>query len=74
MDRVSNYARLFMRTGDGDVMRGYVGEENAKLIAAAPDLLSACMAFVEYARISGNGLAIADLAAAAIEKATGEKP
>ncbi|NCC41432.1 MAG: hypothetical protein EOM21_18805 [Gammaproteobacteria bacterium] len=71
----TNYATLFMTNSvlTGDVMRGYIGEDNARLIAAAPDLLAACQAFAEYARISGNGAGIAEMAAAAIEKATGDR-
>ena len=38
-----NYMRLYMPEPGlkGDVARGYVGEANARLIAAAPELLAA---------------------------------
>lgn len=44
----SNYARIFLSAdeGDGDNLRGYCGEANARLIAAAPELLAAIQAMM----------------------------
>lgn len=37
----TNYARITCDQTGGDNLRGYCGEANARLIAAAPDLLAA---------------------------------
>jgi hypothetical protein len=47
------------------------GEANARLIAAAPDLLEALQACFEYGAMTGDDW-VADRAEAAIAKATGE--
>ncbi len=42
IEMTGNYMRLYMPGPlKGDVARGYVGEDNARLIAAAPELLEA---------------------------------
>lgn len=71
-----NYMRLYMPCSlDGDVARGYVGEANARLIAAAPELLDACMELMDEAEMGGSSPAEWDAirarARAAIAKATG---
>ena len=45
-----NYMRLYMPASglEGDVARGYVGEANARIISAAPDLLAALEAAREF--------------------------
>ncbi len=50
-----NYMRLYMPEPGlkGDVARGYVGEANARLIAAAPDMLVELMNYC--AECMGNG-------------------
>ena len=66
---------------EGDNLRGYCGEANARLIAAAPDLLEALQdlfgADMEHV-LMGDGkddqVAAIAKAHAAIAKATGEKP
>ena len=66
----SNYARIFFSADekDGDNLRGYCGEANARLIAAAPELLEA-LQFLMVA--SGEKLTTAfEQAQEAIAKAT----
>ena len=67
----SNYMRITCSNdpGHGDNLRGYCGEANARLIAAAPDLLE----FAEEVRRTGD-TRLASMAIAVIAKATGEKP
>ena len=52
-----------------------MGEANARLIAAAPDLLAALREYVERHEAEGNpaGLPEYELACAAIAKATGDQ-
>jgi hypothetical protein len=52
-----------------------MGEANARLIAAAPDLLTALREYVERHEAEGNpaGLPEYELACAAIAKATGDQ-
>ena len=52
-----------------------MGEANARLIAAAPDLLAALREYVERHEAEGNpaGLPEYELASAAIAKATGDQ-
>jgi type VI protein secretion system component VasF len=71
----TNYARLYMeRSGlTGDAMRGYIGEDNARLIAAAPDLLAACQALLAM-ESDEDADGAAEQIRDAIEKATGERP
>ena len=71
-----NYARIYLRGSGriypalgGDSLQGYCGEANARLIAAAPDLLEACKVALG---IIGFG-AEHDQISAAIAKATGEQ-
>jgi hypothetical protein len=73
-EMTDHYARIYFSHPilTGDVLRGYIGEKNAKLICAAPDLLEACKAFVQYSEVSGSGEAIANTARAAIAKAEGK--
>lgn len=79
-----NYMRLFMPKNvvglTGDVARGYVGHANARLIAAAPELLEACAGAVERHRpyMDESGfvrITLHDYAAilSAIAKATGKE-
>ena len=76
-----NYMKLYMPASrlDGDVARGYVGEANARLIAAAPELLEACEALARLCERFGvnpvtvsGGPSSLDRARAAIAKAEGE--
>ena len=75
----SNYARIFLSANeeDGDNLRGYCGEANARLIAAAPELLEAlqhiqrCIPLGGFAQIHHNSDTWAQIDAA-IAKATGE--
>ena len=75
----SNYARIFFSADekDGDNLRGYCGEANARLIATAPELLEALQALLgwEEAEIKHFGATgpdawIMEMARAAIAKAT----
>jgi hypothetical protein len=67
----TNYAKIFLhglgRAGTikgADSLRGYCGEANARLIAAAPDLLAALLSMVD-----NPGSEALSAARAAIEKA-----
>ena len=80
-----NYMLIFCSNdeGWGDNLRGYCGEANARLIAAAPDLLEALTALLSYTRacedmlnattmtIKPNSSAQIRRARVAIDKATG---
>lgn len=76
VDEGSNYWRI-RTTNDGaalDTLRGYCGEANARLVAAAPELLEVCKkaaALIEETKF--GGLVTAQALAAAIEKAEGAK-
>ncbi len=68
----SNYMLVFCssREGEGDNLRGYCGEANARLIAEAPELL-ACL--LDVLDSDGDLYAMDfDRYRAAIAKATGE--
>ena len=71
----TNYAHITCDTRGGDNLRGYCGEPNARLIAAAPDLLDALEEIVSAADGDGWSQLDADLRKArlAIAKATGGK-
>jgi hypothetical protein len=60
----SNYMLIFCSNdeGEGDNLRGYCGEDNARLIAAAPMLLEALTAIL-------NGHGDPDIPEAALAKA-----
>lgn len=62
--------------GEGDNLRGYCGEANARLIAAAPELLEALEGFVSVYGVDDvpRWMQVRDKARAAIAKATGETP
>ena len=66
----SNYARIFLSAdeGDGDNLRGYCGEANARLIAAAPELLE----YLQYAVWAHPELEKNEKLMAVIAKATGK--
>jgi hypothetical protein len=49
-----------------------VGEANARLIAAAPELLEACKAMIDYYGSASANVEALTAARAAIAKATGE--
>lgn len=73
-----NYMRIFCSNdqGWGDNLCGYCGEANARLIAAAPDLLEALTALLPYTRACEDMLNATPtgqirLARRAIAKATG---
>lgn len=72
----SNYMLIYCSSdnSDGDNIRGYCGEANARLIAAAPELLEACKMLLVNMNLAGweNDYA-AIRARAAIQKATGEQ-
>jgi len=75
----TNYARIFMFPDSSDSLAGYCGEDNARLVAAAPDLLEALQGLltdiVEYQTINklgGENNHWQVIARAAIAKATGE--
>jgi hypothetical protein len=79
MDR--NHARIYLHgLGRPDAVRGsdslcgYCGEANARLIAAAPELLEACNRLVTYYANETRPEAVfkLDAARAAIERATME--
>jgi hypothetical protein len=62
---------------EGDNLRGYCGEANARLIAAAPDLLAACKAMLACCydlERNDETIAAVKTTMAAITKATGELP
>jgi hypothetical protein len=64
--------------GEGDNLRGYCGEDNARLIAAAPMLLEALQSIVtlwdHHASAHGDGIIYPrhEAARAAISRATGK--
>jgi hypothetical protein len=59
---------------DGDNLRGYCGEANARLIAAAPELLEALVNLLAVHECQGGTKYHAgDIARAAIAKATGKQ-
>lgn len=66
----SNYMLIFCSNDphEGDNLRGYCGEDNARLIAAAPDLLAALQMLLEFPNTGPATTA----ARAAIAKATGD--
>lgn len=71
-----NYMRIHCGSDprEGDNLRGYCGEANARLIAAAPELLEALQAFAnEIVPINPHDPLWVN-ARAAIAKATGEQP
>lgn len=75
----SNYMLIFCSNDphEGDNLRGYCGEDNARLIAAAPDLLDALKLMVEQFTKGSGHSTLKDSEArikahAAIAKATGE--
>lgn len=84
-DEGSDYYLVGPHDGDGIVYQPVVklhSEANARLIAAAPDLLAAVQRFLDYesamdSREDVSGMLIyaefSDMARAAIAKATGEK-
>ena len=61
-----NYMRIHCSSdpNEGDNLRGYCGEANARLIAAAPDLLMACIAIANGYKHKGEELALAAIAKA----------
>lgn len=67
----SNYARIFLSADEGadDNLRGYCGEANARLIAAAPELLE----YLQYAVWAHPELEKNEKLMAVIAKATGKK-
>jgi hypothetical protein len=76
----SNYMLIFCSAdpSEGDNLRGYCGEANARLIAAAPDLLEALQSMCEYTAelnpsqgFDGHDADAVNKARAAIAKATG---
>ncbi len=73
-----NYMRITCSNdlSEGDNLRGYCGEANARLIAAAPDLLDALIGIAAlYDSDEGCRTLPQYIAArAAIAKATGEQP
>lgn len=72
----SNYMLIFCSPdqGEGDNLRGYCGEANARLIAAAPDLLEALQRLVMDGDVRDSaGKGAINEALAAIAKATGEQ-
>ena len=78
---VGNYkGREICHTGGHDIRDGNESEANARLIAAAPDLLAACEQLMEYLKLlpldENNDAAWASnapqLARAAIAKAKGQ--
>ncbi len=64
-----------MGTSGGDVWGGYRGEEaDAMLIAAAPDLLAACQAFLDApVALTAAHVRTAEMIRAAVAKARGDK-
>ena len=75
----SNYMNIFCSSdkGEGDNLRGYCGEPNARLIVSAPQLLEALeLMVVTFCDTEGShGVQeeeAIDKARAAIRKATGE--
>jgi len=69
----TNYTKIFLhglgradKTKGSDSLRGYCGEANARLVAAAPDLLAALLDMVNH-----PGSESLSAARAAIERATG---
>lgn len=74
-----NYMRIHCSSdpNEGDNLRGYCGEANARLIAAAPDLLEACKAMLACCydlERNDETIAAVETTRAAIAKATGELP
>ena len=67
-------ARGFSLDGRGFCVTGYVPEADARLMAAAPDLLAALREMVECYGIFGGPIAIIERATAAIAKATMPEP
>jgi hypothetical protein len=69
----SNYMLIYCSNtpGEGDHVRGYCGAANARLIAAAPDLLQALQELLNANPGTENKWTLA--ANAAIAKATGEQ-
>ena len=71
----SNYMKIYCSSdpGEGDNLRGYCGEANARLIAASPDLLEALQA-MQQALMIGTQQSFNDAVSQgfkAIAKATG---
>jgi hypothetical protein len=76
----SNHAKIYLHglgrqdaVKGGDSMQGYCGEANAKLIAAAPDLLEALLACdeaMEYMSEYDIPITLPEQVKAAIRKAT----
>jgi len=58
----SNYMLIFCSSDqhEGDTLRGYCGEANARLIAAAPELLAACVDALALLRTVPDEFAMPD--------------
>ena len=59
---------------EGDNLRGYCGEANARLVAAAPLLFEALQLLLEQDDNGEDEIWVRNKARAAIAKATGEQP
>jgi hypothetical protein len=75
----TNYMRIYCSNdpSEGDNLRGYCGEANARLIAAAPELLEALRRARPHIGVGYSAVQqyeITRLVDAAVAKATGEKP
>lgn len=76
-----NYMLIFCSddSSEGDNLRGYCGEANARLIAAAPDLLGALKAAEQAmsneifaSEVLASDSVVREMIRAAINKATGD--